>query len=68
METGWLAGINPVILKSREITISLAYKQQNKPEIKPSPKQKSRHIRKKKTLKKQVKPPDMQKKDTSVEP
>jgi len=72
METGWLAGINPAMPESREITISLAYKQQKKPEIKPSPKQKSRHIRKKKTLKKpqkkQVKPPDMQKKETSVEP
>ena len=68
METGWLAGINPAIPKSREITISLAYKQQKKPEIKPSPKHKPRHIRKKKTLKKQVKPPDIQKTETSVEP
>jgi len=37
METGWLAGINPAMPESREITISLARQQQKKPEIKPSP-------------------------------
>jgi len=72
METEWLAGINPAMPESREITISLAYQQQKKPEIKPSQKQNSRHVLKKKTLKKphkkQVKPPDIQKKETSAEP
>ena len=68
METGWLAGINPVTPESREITISLAYQPQKKPAIKPSPKQKSNHVRKKKTLKKQVKPPDIQKEKTAVKP
>ncbi|MBW2591131.1 MAG: energy transducer TonB [Deltaproteobacteria bacterium] len=68
METGWLAGINSVTPESREITISLTRQPQKKPAIKPSPKQKYRHVRKKKTLKKQVKPPDIQKKETSVEP
>jgi len=68
METGWLAGINPATPESREITISLAYQPKKKPAIKPSPKQKSRHVLKKKTLKKQVKPPDIQKKETVVEP
>jgi len=72
METGWLAGINPAMPESREITISLARRQLEKSEIKPSQKQKSRHVLKKKTLKKpqknQVKPPDIQKKETAVEP
>ena len=68
METEWLAQINPAMPESREITISLARQQQKKPEIKPSQKQKSRHVPKKKTLKKQVKPLDIQKKETSVEP
>ena len=62
METEWLAQINPAMPESREITISLARQQQKKPEIKPSQKQKSRHVPKKKTLKKQVKPLDIQKK------
>jgi len=72
METEWLAGINPSMPESREITISLARHQQKKPEIKPSQKQKSRRVLKKKTLKKpqknQIKPPDIQKKETAVEP
>jgi len=68
METGWLAGINSVTSESREITISLAQQPQKKPAIKPSPKQKSSHVLKKNTLKKQVKPPDIQKQKTSVEP
>lgn len=68
METGWLAGINSVTPESREITISLTRQPKNKPAIKPSPKQKSNHLRKKKTLKKQVKPPDIQKEKTTVEP
>jgi len=68
METGWLAGINPVTPESREITISLTRQQHIKPEIKLSPKQKTRHVPKKETLKKQVKPPDIQKEKTTVEP
>jgi protein TonB len=72
MEPGWLAGINPAMPESREITISLAYKQQIKPEIKSSPKRKPKHVHKKKPRKKppkkQVKPPDIQKRETSVEP
>jgi protein TonB len=68
METGWLAGVNTVTPESREITISLAKQPQKKPAIKPSPKQKSNHVRKIKTLNKQVKPPVIQKKDTDVEP
>jgi len=68
METEWLAGINSVTPESREITISLTRQPHKKPAIKPSPRQKYRYVRKKKTLKKQVKPPDIQKKETSVEP
>ena len=68
METKWLAGINPVPPESREITISLARQPQKKPVIIPSPKQKSNHVRKIKTLNKQVKPPDIQKKKSAVEP
>jgi len=72
METEWLTHINPAMPESREITISLVRQQQKKPEIKPSQKQKSRHVLKKKTLKKpqinQVKPPDIQEKETAVEP
>ncbi len=59
METEWFAEINFALPESREITISLARHKQKKLEIKPSQKQKSRHVLKKKTLKKQVKPPDM---------
>jgi len=68
METGWLAGINPAMPESREITISLARQPQKKPAIKPSPKQKTRHVPKKETLKKQGKQPDIQKEKTTVEP
>ncbi|MBW1644440.1 MAG: energy transducer TonB [Deltaproteobacteria bacterium] len=68
METGWLKGINPVTPESREITIFLTHQQHIKSEIKSSPKQKTRHVHKKETLKKQVKPPDMQKEKTTVEP
>ena len=68
METEWLAGINSVTSESREITISLAKHPQKKPAIKPSPKQRTRHVLKKETLIKQVKPPDIQKNETSVEP
>ncbi len=68
METGWLAGINTVTPESREITISLAQQPQKKPAIKPSPKHKPRHVQKRKPCKKVVKPPDIQKKETFVEP
>jgi protein TonB len=68
METGWLAGINPVTPESREITISLTRQQHIKPEIKLSPKQKTRHVHKKETLKKQVKPPDIPKEKIAFEP
>ena len=68
METGWLAGINPAMPESREITISLARQPQIKPEIKPSPKQKPGHIHKIKLHKKTVKPPDIQQEKTAVEP
>lgn len=68
METGWLAGIKPAMPESREITISLAQRPQRKPAIKPSPKQKSIHVLKNKTLKKQVKPPVIQKEKTAVDP
>ncbi len=68
METEWLAGINSVTSESREITISLAKHPQKKPAIKPSPKLNPRHVLKKKPSKKVVKPPDIQKKDTAVEP
>ncbi|MEA3435475.1 MAG: energy transducer TonB [Thermodesulfobacteriota bacterium] len=68
METEWLSGINPAMPESREITISLTHLRQIKPEIKPSQKQKSIHVLKKNTLKKQVKPPDIQKEETAVEP
>ena len=68
METGWLAGINPAIPESREITISLARQPQKKPAIKPSPKHKPRHVHKKKPRKKVVKQPDIPKEKTAVEP
>ncbi len=68
METGWLKGINPITPESREITISLTQQPLKKPAIKPSPKQRTRHVFKKETLIKQVKPPDIQKNETSVEP
>jgi len=68
METEWLAQINPAMPESREITISLAHRQQIKPEIKPSPKHKPRQVHKKKPRKKVVKPPDIQKEKTDVEP
>jgi periplasmic protein TonB len=67
MEAGWLAGINPVTPEFREITISLA-QQPQKPVIKPSPKHKHSNVHKKKPRTKLVKPPDIQKKETSVEP
>ena len=68
METGWLSGINPVIPKSREITISLARQPHKKPAIKPLPKNKPRHVQKRKPHKKIVKPPDIQNKKIVVEP
>ncbi len=72
METEWFTEINFALPESREITISLARHKQKKLEIKPSQKQKSRHVLKKKPRKKpqknQVKPPDIQKKKTAVEP
>lgn len=68
METGWLAGNNPAIPESREITISLARQPQKKPAIKPLPKQKPKHVQKRKPQKNQVKPPDIQKEKTAVEP
>jgi len=66
METRWLARTNLSMPESREITISLAYQQQKKPAIKPSPK--PRHILKKKPQKKLAKPPDIEKKEIAVEP
>ena len=66
METRWLTVTNLSMPESREITISLAYQQQKKPTIKPSPK--PRHILKKRPQKKVAKPPDIEIKEIAVEP
>jgi protein TonB len=67
METGWLAGIKPVTSELREIKISLAQLPQ-KPAIKPSPKLNHSHIHKERLKKQRVKPTDIQKRETPVEP
>jgi periplasmic protein TonB len=68
METGFPAGINPAMPKSRQITISLTRQQQEINPIKFSPKQKVKPVHKRTPLKKFVKPPDIQKKEAFVEP
>lgn len=68
METEWLAGINPDMHESRQVTISLVHQLQKKPEIKSSPKHKPKYFRKRKPPQKAIKPPVIQKKTTPVEP